>query len=107
MRRGPTTGQHMEDEMTISKQSLDEIISDLEDAKTSLEEVRADEAADFGDERLDDVESTLERVIDRLEESSDSRSSHGRPIDTALSIVVTRTRFLKDAGADADSAGGR
>ena len=52
----------------MKKLDLNKIIGKLEDAKTSVEEVRSDKP----DERLKGVESMLAKVIDELEGISDA-----------------------------------
>jgi hypothetical protein len=61
-----------------SKDEVNQLISTLEDAKTSIEEARVEEEEQQRDVLLDDAVTAIEIVTDELEEGHARRNTHHR-----------------------------
>jgi len=63
-------GSDSEDGM--AKRDVEKLMGDLEDAKTSVEEIRGGEIDPEQDSRLEEVQEVLESTTDALEDESDN-----------------------------------
>jgi hypothetical protein len=60
------------------KDDVNQLIANLEDAKTSIEEARVEEEEQQRDVLLDDAVTAIDNVTDELEEGGTRRKTHHR-----------------------------